>query len=561
MQLLFPGGSLDTAERLYRDTPTARFFNGLMAEVIAAAATRRLAARCASSRSAPAPAARRPMCCRASPRRTSSTPSPTSARSSSPGRASASADHPVHALRDARSRARPQAQGFGAGVVRHRHRVERHPRHRRPAPRRSRAFAACSRRAALLAMLEVTAPQRWFDLTVGPHRGLVGFQRIPTCAPTTPRCRASTGYSLLAECGFDALAACLKAAGTGRARACSRCCLPRGHAAAASAPRDWLLLADRRRGRRARARLRARGDRCTLVRTGEAYAMSGDKASHRARRRRRLPTRCSPICAQPAARCTARPRLVARHAAWERMTPAELVGARRPPAWRAPCCSRRRCVAGKPAPRLWLSRAAPSRPMPWMPRSPRASARSGASARRWRSSIPSCRCVCVDLDPAQAERPKLDALARRTGRGADTEAQVALRAGERRRRSAVAPASRFGAETAREPPTVAARAARCPARSTRFGAAAHRAARARPGRGRDRRRRDRPQLQGRAQRARHVSRRPRPARRRMRRPRGGGRRRRHACPPGDDGARRGRRQLRVARDGARGVRAAAARPA
>jgi hypothetical protein len=45
MQLLFPGGSLDTAERLYRDTPTAQFYNGLMAEVIAAAVSARSAGR------------------------------------------------------------------------------------------------------------------------------------------------------------------------------------------------------------------------------------------------------------------------------------------------------------------------------------------------------------------------------------------------------------------------------------------------------------------------------------------------------------------------------------
>ncbi len=38
MQLLFPGGSIETAERIYRDSPTARFYNGLMAEMIAAAA-------------------------------------------------------------------------------------------------------------------------------------------------------------------------------------------------------------------------------------------------------------------------------------------------------------------------------------------------------------------------------------------------------------------------------------------------------------------------------------------------------------------------------------------
>ena len=37
LQLLFPGGSFATAEQIYRDSPTAKFFNGLMAEVVAAA--------------------------------------------------------------------------------------------------------------------------------------------------------------------------------------------------------------------------------------------------------------------------------------------------------------------------------------------------------------------------------------------------------------------------------------------------------------------------------------------------------------------------------------------
>ncbi len=41
IQLLFPGGSLATAERMYRDTPTAKFYNGMMAEVLAALAAAR----------------------------------------------------------------------------------------------------------------------------------------------------------------------------------------------------------------------------------------------------------------------------------------------------------------------------------------------------------------------------------------------------------------------------------------------------------------------------------------------------------------------------------------
>ncbi len=40
MQLLFPGGSLDTAERIYGDSPTARFYNGLMTELVSAVTSR-----------------------------------------------------------------------------------------------------------------------------------------------------------------------------------------------------------------------------------------------------------------------------------------------------------------------------------------------------------------------------------------------------------------------------------------------------------------------------------------------------------------------------------------
>ena len=35
-ELLFPNGSIESAERLYRDSPTARLFNGLMEQIAAA---------------------------------------------------------------------------------------------------------------------------------------------------------------------------------------------------------------------------------------------------------------------------------------------------------------------------------------------------------------------------------------------------------------------------------------------------------------------------------------------------------------------------------------------
>ena len=89
-------------------------------------------------------------------------------------------------------------------------------------------------------------------------------------------------------------------------------------------------------------------------------------------------------------------------------------------------------------------------------------------------------------------------------------------------------------------------------------AAGRRTPPSRTGRGRDRRRGDRPELQGRAQRARHVPGRPGAARRRMRRPRRRRRRGRHACARRRRGHGGGWRQLRVARHGAGRPRAAAA---
>ena len=45
----------------------------------------------------------------------------------------------------------------------------------------------------LLVMLEVTAPQRWFDLTVGLTDGWWAFTDTRPAAATTPRCRARRG--------------------------------------------------------------------------------------------------------------------------------------------------------------------------------------------------------------------------------------------------------------------------------------------------------------------------------------------------------------------------------
>jgi acyl transferase domain-containing protein/NADPH:quinone reductase-like Zn-dependent oxidoreductase len=262
MQLLFPGGDFDTAERLYRDSPTARLFNGLMAEVIATAAAAR--------------AENRPLRILEIGAGTGGTTA-----------------HVLPQLPDgvdytftdvgpsfvARARERfgsrpgtrfttldlerdPQLQGFGderfdiviaANVI-----------HATADLRATLARVhALLRPGGLIAMLEVTAPQRWFDLTVGLTEGWWAFADHDL-RPDYATLSREKWLRLLPGCGFDAVAALPQGAQSG-APALQSLLLARAGAAA----RDWLIFADAGGVGAALAEtLAAQGDRATLVRPG-----------------------------------------------------------------------------------------------------------------------------------------------------------------------------------------------------------------------------------------------------------------------------------------------------
>ena len=270
VQLLFPDGKLDTAERLYRDAPTARVFGGLLADVVAAASSggrplrilevgagtggvtahvlERLSANCVEylfTDIGPTFVARaRERFARHSFMRFQVL--------------DVERDDHVAALGDARFDI-----VIAANVV-----------HATADVRRTlRRIQRMLRLGGVLAMLEATAPQRWFDLTVGLTDGWWAFSDgLRTDYATLTR---DQWQELLPACGFDSIAA-LPAIGRTGAMALQSLLLAR---AKPSAKRNWLLFADKDGiGARIAERLRSRGDRCTLVYAG-AFAADPETSS------------------------------------------------------------------------------------------------------------------------------------------------------------------------------------------------------------------------------------------------------------------------------------------
>ncbi|MDX2205389.1 MAG: SDR family NAD(P)-dependent oxidoreductase [Hyphomicrobiaceae bacterium] len=264
MQLLFPGGSLETAERIYRDSPTARVFNGLMAEVVAGLAPARAQGRVLRILEIG-------------------------------GGTGGSTAHILPRLPDgafaytftdvgpafvANARAR-----FGSrpGMRFETFDLERDPAAQGLAERSFDLIIAANvihatadlRRTlarvrglladgGVLAMLEVTAPQRWFDLTVGFTEGWWAFtdRDLRPDYPTMPRSR---WQHLLAATGFDAVSALPAGDDLPGALGLQSLFIARAgqHAAAR---RDWLLVADAAgEARRLAAALTANGDGCVVV--------------------------------------------------------------------------------------------------------------------------------------------------------------------------------------------------------------------------------------------------------------------------------------------------------
>jgi acyl transferase domain-containing protein/NADPH:quinone reductase-like Zn-dependent oxidoreductase/SAM-dependent methyltransferase/acyl carrier protein len=278
LELLFPGGSLDTAERMYRDSAVANTYNGLMAEVVAAATAMRPVGRALRILEIG-------------------------------GGTGSSTAHIVPRLpRDgveytftdvgpsfvARGRERFSSYGFMRFEVLD---LERDPQLQGFAGRQfdvviatnvihaTRDLSGTLNRVrgllapgGLLAMLEITGPLRWHDLTLGLTSGWWSFTdfdlRPDHCS--LPRRR---WLELLSRCGFDAQTSLDDSAEIKDSLALQSLFLARASNEAHVGAGRWLLFVDQQGTCEALAgRLRERGAECLLVRPGQ-YSLQGQTVS------------------------------------------------------------------------------------------------------------------------------------------------------------------------------------------------------------------------------------------------------------------------------------------
>ncbi len=511
LQLLFPDGSSDATERLYRDSPPAKFYNGLIAEIV--------------SRAANAADRRQTLRILEIGGGTGGTTAHVLPRLTATGVEYTFTD--VGPLFVSRARERfgakpavrfevldlerdPAAQGFGSqrfdmiiasNVIHATADLE-------ATLGRVRQLIAPG---GVLAMLEVTAPQRWFDLTVGltPGWWLFSDSALRPDYPTLSRDRWLT---TLSKCGFDSTVALPGARDRSGVLGLQSLFLARSSAAPAPvAGTEWLLHADESGVAAAlAARLRDRGDTCTLVRTGTEFE------------RRENVCTVNPTSADDYRRLLTELRSAGRTVggvvhAWSLDAPREdaaadfadsgfvfsNVGSARALA---------QALAAEAAlARLWfLTRGAQQADAADHPLSPSQAAVWGFG-RTLTAEHPELRSVCVDLDPAgnPGDPVELGALIAELDAMGD-EAQVALRGGARR-----------VARLMHAPRASRADSARAPYRLARSSAGGldglaltplERRAPG-PGRGRDRGRSDGTQLQGRPERPRYLPGRCRPTRR------------------------------------------------
>ena len=437
MQLLFPGGSLATAERLYRDAPTAVFFNGMMAQVAAAAA-------------ATAAAGGRRL-------RILELGGGTGGRTAHvlPKLPADAVDYTftdIGPLFVAKARERfgshrgmhfavldleldAEAQGIapaGFDLVIAANVVHATADLRQTLHRIHRLLAP----GGVLAMLEVTAPQRWFDLTVGLTPGWWAFRDVDL-RPDYATLSRERWLALLTECGFEDAAALPEGTPQGALGLQSLLLARVAPAPAPQArPRQWLVFGDEDGVAAAVcSRLRERGDRCTLLGANEFFA----SPAHRPERTTGEADGFDELLDQLEAGGAALDGVV--HAgsldcaAWEGLSSPQL-----------DACSRRGAIGvmrlaralarrggDKPSPRFWiLTRGAQQAAPQDRPLGPQQAPVWGL-ARSVALEHPELECVCIDLDPAAA--PDDAAQAQAVVRELDEtgiEAQVALRRDGRR---------------------------------------------------------------------------------------------------------------------------------
>ncbi len=272
LQLLFPAGSTDTAEKLYRDTPPARVFNGLMATIAAELASRR--------------AASRPLRILEIGAGTGGTTAHVLPRLPTSGVEYTFTD--IGALFVARARERfgelpfmkfatldletePEMQGFAPGsydLVLASNVIHATRNLRRTLVSVGRLLAP----GGVLAMLEVTAPQRWFDLTVGLTPGWWCFEDTDL-RPNYATLTAERWIQLLTDTGFERAVALPGTADHSRTLALNTLLLARLPAAAASQrARQWVVFADEAPfGATLVDGLRATGEQRLAVRTAAVY--------------------------------------------------------------------------------------------------------------------------------------------------------------------------------------------------------------------------------------------------------------------------------------------------
>ena len=428
LQLLFPGGSTETAERVYRDSPPARVFNAMVGEAVAAAARGRSAGR--------------PLRILELGAGTGGTTAHVLPRLPAEGVEYCFTD--VGALFVARAKERfgptfpfmrfevldlerePEEHGFAgrcfdlilASNVIHATRDLR-----RTLARVRRLLAP----GGALVLLEATAPQAWFDLTVGLTEGWWCFEDHDL-RPDYSTLGSERWRHLLVDCGFGAVA--VVAGDPAQRGAFGLNALLIAQAGAAPEARDWLIYADSGGFAAALAeRLRARGDRCTLAHAGAPRVLNADECI------------IDPACSDDHRALLANLRAAGRrvhgvvHAgsldvpAWDDFATEDLDRARRLGVVSALHAAQALAVES-PTSRLWLlsggaqqTDAAESTLNP-------AQAPLWGLGKSLALELPELRSVCIDLDPGAARALVDDLLAELDEAG--DEAQVALRAGARR---------------------------------------------------------------------------------------------------------------------------------
>ena len=274
MQLLFPAGSLENAERLYRDSPTARLYNGMIAEVLAAVA-----------QAVPPERELRILEVGAGTGGTTSHVVPRLAQERVEYTFTDVGPLFVSRARERHSRfpflsfevfdleGDPEEQGFPSGaydVVIASNVVHATADVSVTLEKLRRLLTP----GGLLVMLEVTAPQRWFDLTVGLTDGWWAFEDRHLRADYATLLR-DQWFGVLSRCGFDATVALPEGAPLTGSLALQSLFIARAAPQnKAGASRNWLILSDQQGvGEELATRLRGNGHHCTLARYGSALRL------------------------------------------------------------------------------------------------------------------------------------------------------------------------------------------------------------------------------------------------------------------------------------------------